>query len=57
MTGSMVLMNESFSLENVLPGVHSLIDSKIGENGSWTSRNTRATVNINFKTLVVDHIV
>ena len=57
MTGSVVLMNKSFSLENVLPGVHSLIDGKISENGSWTSGNTRASVNINFKTLVVDHIV
>ena len=53
----MILMNELFSLKNILPGVHSLVDAEVSENGGWTSGDAAACVDVHFKTLVVDHVV
>jgi len=38
-TGSVVLVNVSFGLKNVLPGVDSLVDREISEDGGWASGN------------------
>lgn len=53
----LILVNVSFRLVDILPDVNSLVHSEISENSSWCSGNTRASMNENFETLVVDHIV